>query len=175
MRAGAGNETTGKAVDATSIVARYEALIRVSEALRAYHDHDTLFRSLARELRPVVRFNFLGLALYDEQTQVVEPHVLEATGEPGTPPDLSALSAEEQLTYWVVQHQEPLVIPNVEQETRFPQEMAYLSYQGIRSSCSLPLMTPRRRVGMFLAGSHLRRERGDVLIPGGESGCARDR
>ena len=31
--------------------------------------------------------------------------------------------------------------------------MAYLGYQGIRSSCSLPLMTPRRRVGMLLAGS----------------------
>ena len=27
------------------MVARYEALIRVSEALRAYHDRDTLFRS----------------------------------------------------------------------------------------------------------------------------------
>ena len=55
MRAGIGNETTGNAVDATSTVARYEALIRVSEALRAYHDRDTLFRSLARELRPVVQ------------------------------------------------------------------------------------------------------------------------
>ena len=75
---------------ATSIVARYEALIRVSEALRAYHDRDTLFRSLARELRPVVQFSFLGLALYDEQTHAVEPHVLEATGEPVPPPELSA-------------------------------------------------------------------------------------
>ena len=32
-------------------IARYESLIRVSEALRAYHDRETLFRSLARELR----------------------------------------------------------------------------------------------------------------------------
>ena len=54
-------------------VARYEALIRVSEALRAYHDRATLFRSLARELRVVVDFSFLGLAIYDERTEVVEP------------------------------------------------------------------------------------------------------
>jgi transcriptional regulator with GAF, ATPase, and Fis domain len=153
MLADGNDDVGGEYTSSGTTVARYEALIRVSEALRAYHDRDTLFRSLARELRPVVRFNFLGLALYDEQTHVVEPHVLEATGEPGIPPDLSALSAEEQLTYWVVQHQEPLVIPNIEQETRFPQEMAYLRYQGIRSSCSLALMTPRRRVGMLLAGS----------------------
>ena len=41
MRAGTGNETmTGTAIDATSTAARYDALIRVSEALRAYHDRD---------------------------------------------------------------------------------------------------------------------------------------
>ena len=31
--------------------------------------------------------------------------------------------------------------------------MAYLRCQGIESTCSLPLTTPRRRVGMLLAGS----------------------
>ena len=64
---GIGNDSVaGDRGSAASMVARYEALIRVSEALRAYHDRDTLFRSLARELRPVVRFSFLGLGLYDE-------------------------------------------------------------------------------------------------------------
>ena len=48
MRAGIGNETTGNAIDVTSTAARYDALIRVSEALRAYHDRETLFRNLAR-------------------------------------------------------------------------------------------------------------------------------
>src|SRR5262249_50234777 len=148
---GIGNDSVaGDRGSAASMVARYEALIRVSEALRAYHDRDTLFRSLARELRLVVQFSFLGLALYDEQTHAVEPYVLEATGERVPPPELSA---DEQLTYWVVQHQKPLLIPIVENETRFSQEMAYLRCQGIVSTCSLPLTTPRRRVGMLLAGS----------------------
>jgi transcriptional regulator with GAF, ATPase, and Fis domain len=133
-----------------SIVARYEALIRVSEALRTYHDRDTLFRSLARNLRRVVEFSFLGLALYDEQTRVVEPHVLEDTGERVFPPQLTS---EEQLTYWVLQHQKPLVIPVVENETRFAQEMAYLRGQNASSVCCLPLTTPQRRVGMLLAAS----------------------
>ena len=148
---GIGNDSVaGDRGSAASMVARYEALIRVSEALRAYHDRDTLFRSLARELRPVVHFSFLGLALYDEQTHAVEPYVLEATGESVPPPELSA---DEQLTYWVVQHQTPLLIPIVENETRFSQEMTYLRCQGIVSTCSLPLTTPRRRLGMLLAGS----------------------
>ena len=135
---------------ATPTLARYEALVRVSEALRCYHDRDTLFRSLARELRPVVRFDFLGLALYDEQSKILDMRVLEATGETCPPPELPV---EESLTYWVVTHQKPLVIPVVDQETRFGEGIAYLQRQGVRSSCSLPLITPRRPIGMLLAGS----------------------
>lgn len=131
-------------------VARYEALVRVSEALRAYHDRNTLFRSLARELRPVVPFDFLGVALYDEHTHTVEPYVLEATGEPVPPPQLSA---EDSLAFWVVRHQEPLVIPVIEAETRFPQATSYMRSQGMRSSCALPLTTPRRRLGIIIAAS----------------------
>ena len=131
-------------------VARYAALVRVSEALRTYHDRGALFRHLARELRPVVRFDFLGLALYDELTRVVEPHVLEASGEPAPLPELTS---EEQLTYWVLAHRRPLVIPSVDQEPRFTQEMTYLLRQGTASVCCLPLITPQRPVGMLVAGS----------------------
>jgi formate hydrogenlyase transcriptional activator len=122
----------------------------VSEALRAYHDRDTLFRSLARELRPVLRFTYLGLGLYDEGTHSLDLRVLAAAGSPLPPPNLST---EESLTYWTVRHQAPLVIPNVEEETRFPKAMAYFRDQNVRSTCSLPLTTPRRRIGMLVAGN----------------------
>jgi transcriptional regulator with GAF, ATPase, and Fis domain len=144
---------TGIHESPASTVARYEALIRVSEALRAYHDRDTLFPSLARELRPVVRFTFLGLGLYDEHTHSLDLRVLEATGNPLLPPELPA---EESLTYWTVQHQAPLVISNVESETRFPKAMAYFRAQNVRSTLSLPLTTPRRRIGMLVAGDSQR-------------------
>jgi formate hydrogenlyase transcriptional activator len=151
MPAGSGNDAaTGDRVSPASTVARYEALIRVSEALRAYHDRDTLFRSLARELRPVVRFTYLGLGLYDEATHSLDLRVLAAAGNPLPPPNLSP---EESLTYWTVRHQAPLVIPNVEEETRFPKAMAYFRDQDVRSTCSLPLTTPRRRIGMLVAGN----------------------
>ncbi|MGB2714050.1 MAG: sigma 54-interacting transcriptional regulator [Vicinamibacterales bacterium] len=151
MPAGSGNDAaTGDRLSPASTVARYEALIRVSEALRAYHDRDTLFRSLARELRPVVRFTYLGLGLYDEATHSLDLRVLAAAGNPLPPPNLSP---EESLTYWTVRHQAPLVIPNVEDETRFPKAMAYFRDQDVRSTCSLPLTTPRRRIGMLVAGN----------------------
>jgi transcriptional regulator with GAF, ATPase, and Fis domain len=130
--------------------ARYAGLIRVSEALRTYHDRDTLFRCLARELRSLVPFSFLGLALYDERTRNVEPFVLEATGDAASPP---TLTSSEQLTYWVLEHRTPLVIADVAQEERFVQEMAYLRSRGTASACCLPLTTPQRKVGMLIAGS----------------------
>src|SRR5262245_8864665 len=151
MRPSGGEETVTRGRDsAASILARYEALIRVSEALRAYHDRDTLYRSLARELSPVVRFNFLGLGLYDEQTHTVTPQVLEATGETLPPPQIAA---DDSIAYWVVQHQEPVVIPLVEAETRFQQAIEYMRAQGMRSACALPLKTPRRRLGILLQAS----------------------
>jgi formate hydrogenlyase transcriptional activator len=122
----------------------------VSEALGAYRERDALFRSLARELHPVVHFDFLGVAIYDERTHVVEPHVLESTGESVPPPQIAT---DDSLAYWIVQHQEPLVIPVVQEETRFPHAVAYMSSQGMRSTCALPLTTSQRRVGMLLAGS----------------------
>ena len=41
----------------------------------------------------------------------MQRYVLEGTGEPLPPPHVDA---EQSVAYWVVQHQEPLVIPNVE-------------------------------------------------------------
>jgi transcriptional regulator with GAF, ATPase, and Fis domain len=133
-----------------SITARYAGLIGVSEALRTYHDRDTLFRCLARELRSLVPFSFLGLALYDERTRTVEPFVLEATGAAAPAP---SLTSSEQLTYWVLDHNAPLVIPDVAEEGRFVEEMAYLRSRGTASVCCLPLATPQRKVGMLIAGS----------------------
>ncbi len=57
---------------AATVVPRYDALVRVSEALRAYRDRDSLFSSLARELRPVLGFSFLSIGLYDPRTHTVD-------------------------------------------------------------------------------------------------------
>jgi formate hydrogenlyase transcriptional activator len=137
-------------VEETSLAARYRALIRVSEALGAFHERDALFRNLAGELRQVVNFDFLGLAIYDGQTNTIEACVLESTGEAIPPPQLVT---EDSLTYWVVHHQQPVVIPLVERETRFPQAIGYMKSQSMQSACALPLTTLRRRVGLLFAAS----------------------
>jgi formate hydrogenlyase transcriptional activator len=153
MRAGIGNETTGKAINARSTAARYDALIRVSEALRGYHDREALFGNLARELLPVVWFSFLGITLYDEQTHTIQKFALEGTNEPLASPHEDA---DDSAAYWMVQHQEPLVFPFEDGDTRFARSIAYLESLGIQSACALPLTSPRRRLGMLFHGSRER-------------------
>ena len=143
---------------ADGVAARYEALIRVSEALRRHHDLDTLFRRLAQDLRPVVRFDVLGLALLDDRTGTVTPRVLDGSGAPAPVPQLTS---DQQLTHWVIAHQQPLVIPNLDEETRFAEEMTYLRGRGTRSACCLLLATPQRRIGMLMAASRAAHEYAD--------------
>ena len=132
--------------------ARYEALLRVLRMLTAQRDPKALFRVLTSELRHVVAFDGICIVLYDEAAHKIHSYMLEIMNQPGAvlPSDLMA---EETMTWWVYQHQQPLVIPFVDIETRFPRMMALLNTYGIRSVCGLPLTTVHRRLGGLIIGS----------------------
>ena len=129
-----------------SLLARHEALFRVSRAINVYRDPKELFRVLATELRRVVEFDFLGLYLYDEASNRVRNVVLETLGKPGfeIPPHIRA---DETVTWWVYHHQEPVVISSPDEESRFPRMMEVYKNSGLKSACLLPLTTPYRRLG----------------------------
>ena len=131
--------------------AGYQALRRVSRAIAAHHDIKTLFRSLADELRPVVNFVFLRVFLYDETHQLMRLHVSEAPGQPPEP--FSEFPPQGTAVGWVYERQEPLVIPDVDKETRFPRLHGILKEYGIRSHLTFPLTTAHGRLGTFAVGS----------------------
>jgi formate hydrogenlyase transcriptional activator len=132
--------------------ARYEALLRVLHMLTAQRNPTALFRVLASELRHVVTYDGISLALYDAAVRKLYFYALETGPQPGVVP-LADLPIEETMTWWVYQHQQPLVIPDVDTETRFPQLMALLKTYGIQSVCGLPLTTVHRRLGGLCLGS----------------------
>ena len=129
---------------------RYEALLRVSQTLISIRSSEELFRVLARELRAVVNFYVMGVGIYDEKAHEIR---LMSYGEPGDPLQVPTLAPEETFTWWVYQHQQPLVIPCLEAETRFPAVAEMLKNRGVRSVCALPLTTVRRRLGGLAVGS----------------------
>jgi formate hydrogenlyase transcriptional activator len=131
--------------------AGYDALRRVSRAIAAHHDIKNLLRSLADELRPVVNFVFLRVFLYDQEPHLMRLHVSEAPGPPPEP--FSEFPPEGTAVGWVYERQEPLVIPDVDKETRFPRLHGILKEYGIRSHLTFPLTTAHGRLGTFAVGS----------------------
>src|ERR1700683_4018283 len=132
------------------ITKRYKALFRVSQPLLSIRSSEELFSVLARELGAVVNFYVLGVGIYDEKA-----HEMNTTsyGEPGVPLQAPRFAPEETFSWWVYQHQQPLIIPSLDAETRFPAVTAMLGNRGVRSVCALPLTTVHRRLGGLAFGS----------------------
>src|SRR5260370_38475501 len=74
-------------------------------------------------------------------------------GEPGVPLQAPRFAPEETFSWWVYQHQQPLIIPSLDAETRFPAVAEMLKNSGVRSVCVLPLTTVHRRLGGLALGS----------------------
>jgi formate hydrogenlyase transcriptional activator len=134
----------------SAVIERYEALLRVSQTLISIRSSEELFSILARELRAVVNFYVMGVGIYDEKAHEMD---IKSYDEPGLPLQAPKFAPEETFSWWVYQHQQPLIIPSLEAETRFPAVAEMLKNRGVRSVCALPLTTAHRRLGGLAVGS----------------------
>jgi formate hydrogenlyase transcriptional activator len=141
---------TDQSATETAVTERYEALLRVSQTLISTRSSEELFRLLARELRSVVNFYVMGVGIYDEKTHEMDT---KSYAEPGVPLQAPKFAPEETFSWWVYQHQQALIIPCLDAETRFPAVAQMLKNRGVRSVCALPLTTVHRRLGGLAVGS----------------------
>jgi PAS domain S-box-containing protein len=135
-----------------SLVARHEALIRVSRAINVHRDPKELFRVLASELQRVVNFDYVALFLYDEAANTIENPALETIAGPGFAIP-SGFPPQETITWWVYKHQEPLLVSSRDEETRFPRMMEIWKQYGVQAGAILPLTTAYRRLGSLSFGA----------------------
>jgi formate hydrogenlyase transcriptional activator len=127
-------------------VQQYRALLEVAESITRYGDLAELIRDLAPRLRRVVPFDFLFLLLHDPAENAMRLHVLES-GRPeavSVPHGPTPLDSPSGLVW---QTQQPMVIPDYEQETRFPHMTPVWRERGIRSGGYVPLTVAGRRIG----------------------------
>jgi formate hydrogenlyase transcriptional activator len=131
---------------------RYRTLLEVTEAISAHRDLKVLFKELAKRLPSVVPFEFIGLILHDPIRDVMRSHILE-TNQVEHVPDGIELTMEESASAWVLRNQQQLVMPCLDEETRFPKVVAILQGLKVQSCCFLPLTTAVRRLGAIGFGS----------------------
>src|SRR5947209_1178725 len=139
------------------LASRYEALIRLAEAIRSHPDEQDLFATCANELHEVIPFH--GLSQFDARANLVQWHSREEDDLEEWREELASvlrtIPREESISRWVYDNQQPLVIRLEDGETRFRLVIDLLRKIGIRSVCALPLSTAHRRLGSLVFTSHL--------------------
>jgi len=123
-----------------------EALLEVGEAIAQQRDLPALFHDLAGRLHSVVEFDFLTLVLHDSDRNVMRLHVLE-TRIPAEKIAGRETPVENNPSGWVLQTQQPFVVDDIEQESRFPEFIQRVREHGVRSIALVPLTTAQRRLG----------------------------
>ena len=148
-----GRPMSGAILEAQAAEGRRDVALReVSRAIASHRTLQELFQDLARLLHPLVNFQYLSVVLHDSAKNVMRIHTLETLGGDNVRPGME-FSMDESPSAWVWEHQEGLVVPDIETEPRFARPISMLREQQVRSFCSLPLTTPRRRLGAFSMGS----------------------
>src|SRR2546430_4734757 len=136
-----------------TLAEQYQTLLEVSEAIAVHRDLPSLFHDLVQRLHHVVNFEYMRLLLHDPERDVMRLHTLETPNQSCDALGCQELPVDESPGGWVWQHQQPLLVSDVEKETRFPRVTEVMRQQGVKSYCVVPLTTAQRRLGALGFGS----------------------
>jgi formate hydrogenlyase transcriptional activator len=128
----------------------HEVLIEVAELMVLHRNLPELFAAVAERLGKRAAAEFTNFALYDPTRNVMRLHVLEGNNIAGPPIEVPLADSPGGIAW---QTQQPLVVPEVNAETRFPSLVNLLREKGLRSYCALPLTTADKRLGALGLGS----------------------
>jgi formate hydrogenlyase transcriptional activator len=124
---------------------RYEAVVRVSEAIVGCREPEELARTLADEIGKLLQFDHLYFIVLKEDSKEIESQVW-GKGSISSLPDLPI----EELPMWeAVCGRDPQHTPDWETEERFPRFREWAKKMGLGSGVRVPLTTPHRRLGVF--------------------------
>lgn len=126
----------------TALAEQYEALIAVSQAISAHKDIHDLFQVLSTELHHVIQFDGMVVAHISDDSKLIW-HIMDVQNREAK----VEKRPENEVANWVIEHQEPLIIDSLAEETRFTDLAKMLLELGLQSLCMLPLTTVHRRVG----------------------------
>ncbi len=133
-------------VSPAATLGQAQALLEVSEAIAVHRDLGELFHDLAERLHHVVQFDYLNLILHDPARNVMRLHILETAQPTRIQPGMETPVADTPAG-WVWETQQPVIVAEIDHESRFPALMEMLRQEGVKSFCLLPLTTAQRRLG----------------------------
>lgn len=124
---------------------QYLTLLGLQKAISSHRNVPDLFRDLACRLQNLFKFRDIGVMLHDQSRSVMRLYVLEACEAVLREP-VTEVPIEGSIAGWVWQNQEPVLVSDLDHETRFPAAKGLRPYPA-KSICSLPLTTAHQRLG----------------------------
>jgi formate hydrogenlyase transcriptional activator len=130
---------------------QHQALLEVTESIATHRDLPALFHDLKERLPRLVNFDTLWLVLHEPARNVMRVHIVETPSRGYV--DFVERTIQDAPAGWVWERQEPLIVSDLEQESRFEMALDSMREIGVRSFCVLPLTTAHRRLGAVGFGS----------------------
>src|SRR5580700_4517129 len=123
---------------------RYEAVLRISEAIAECREPEELATTLASEIGKFLYFDHLYFVVLKENSKEIE-YLVWGKGQVPLP-DLPM----EDLPWWeAVRSRDPQHTADWDTEERYPRFKEWAKKTGLGSGLRVPLTTPHRRLGVF--------------------------
>ena len=129
----------------------YEAVLALSRCIAGRNDLESLLSGVSESLRRIVGFEHVALILHDASRNEMRSHVLNARG--ATPVRSLCLPFDQDPAGWVWMNQQPLVIPSLAAEDRWPEFREHARAAQVCSLTLVPLTSGENRLGAFGFGS----------------------
>ncbi len=131
---------------------RYRLLLEVTDRVARTQSLPDALKELAPPVLALTGGELLNLSLHDPRRDCMLTQYWKKNQESG---EFEALPVDEAATGWAWKHQQPIAIPDIEREPRFPGIVPALRDHGVRSYTVLPLSTPSNRFGALGLGKKI--------------------
>ena len=119
-----------------------ETLAEIGREMSAILDPDELLTRLAHLIKRVIDYRIFGIALLDEETQMLELKVTIKYGD--DPRAIAPVKLGEGLVGYAALHKEVVLVPDVTKDPRYIDAVP-----GVRSELVVPLLLKDRCIGVF--------------------------
>jgi formate hydrogenlyase transcriptional activator len=128
---------------------RYRLLLEITDLVARSQSLPDAFKELAPPVLALTGGELLNLSLHDPRRNCMVTQYWKKNRESG---EFDALPVDQAMCGWAWKTQEPIAIPDIEREQRFPGFVPTLLNHGVRSYTVLPVSTPSSRFGALGLG-----------------------
>lgn len=133
---------------------RFAAVLRLGKAVALCCNCDDAKETLLKDLRDIASFDYLHLLAFHKSSETVAWQMLNVAGETRRYSNSESIQ-QDAPTLWAQEIRQSLVISDWRNEVRFPEFKIFLRDERILATCTFPLVSGQRRIGVVTFGSTL--------------------